>query len=77
MSWIISLVNHDKVELGMHSSITLKNSCFQDSQLDSMSEGSIMLLRSRSISRSLALSKSACLYYHTFLRVEWLNVVRW
>ena len=64
MSWIISLVSHGKflrsgrVELGMHSPITLKNSCFQDSQLDSISECDI--IQSVAMSGSSVQMKVGC-----------------
>ena len=70
ISWMMSLVSHGrffllgKIDVGMHSSMMSRNTFFQFFQVDWMSFGSIIVSKSASIRRSLALLKSACLYLH-------------
>ena len=70
ISWMMSLVSHGrffllgKIDVGMHSSMMSRNTFFQFVQVDWMSFGSIIVSKSASIRRSLALLKSACLYLH-------------
>ena len=65
---MMSLVSHGrffllgKIDVGVHSSMMFRNTFFQFVQVNWMSFGSIILAKSASIRRSLALLKSACLY---------------
>ena len=53
----------------MHSSMMSTNIFFQFDQVDWMSLGTIIVSKSTSIRRSLALLKSACLYLHILQRI--------
>ena len=58
-----------KIDIGMHSSMMSRNIFFQFDQVDWMSFESIIVSKSTSISRSLALLWSARLYLHILWRI--------
>ena len=77
IGWIMSLLSHGrfflmgKIDVGMHliNSSMMSRNIFHFDQVNWISFGSIIVSRSASIRRLLALLKSACLYLHILRRV--------